>query len=239
MALSSLASAMADLLQDEETADYTLSCRETTIKVHSQVLSARSPFFKAALATAMTEQKTMSMKFNDTGIAPEVLIDAVNFMYGLDLSVGLTNCAGLLDIAERFVMDDLKREASKHFAEGLKLNKDNYLELSHMADRYNAKELLEKCAKYIMLEGKEDDIDWEEVSKLSNLMLESMKVAKKGGNFLEDDLKTVVCTAQASPNVCKKCNYSSNQFNCRSCSRNPVCDCCETVRKMKQKVGHC
>ena len=69
----------------------------------------------------MTEQKTMSMKFDDTGIAPEVLIDAVNFMYGLDLSVGLTNCAGLLDIAERFVMDDLKREASKHFAQGLKL----------------------------------------------------------------------------------------------------------------------
>ena len=69
----------------------------------------------------MTEQKTMSMKFDDTGIAPEVLIDAVNFMYGLDLSVGITNCAGLLDIAERFVMDDLKREASKHFAQGLKL----------------------------------------------------------------------------------------------------------------------
>ena len=84
-------------------------------------------------------------------------------------------------------MDDLKREASKHFAEGLKLNKDNYLELSHMADKYNAKELLEKCAKYIMLEGKEDDIDWEEVSKLLNLMLESMKVAKKGGNFPEDE----------------------------------------------------
>ena len=113
----------------------------------------------------MTEQKTMSMKFDDTGIAPEVLIDAVNFMYGLDLSVGLTNCAGLLDIAERFVMDDLKREASKHFAQGLKLNKDNYLELSHMADKYNAKELLEKCAKYIMLEGEKDDIDWEELSK--------------------------------------------------------------------------
>ena len=28
---------------------------------------------------------------------------------------------------EWFVMDDLKREASKHFAEGLKLNKDNYI----------------------------------------------------------------------------------------------------------------
>ena len=72
----------------------------------------------------MTEKKTMSMKFDDTGITPEVLIDAVNFMYRLDLSVVLTNCAGLLDIAERFVMDDLKREANKHFAEGLKLNKN-------------------------------------------------------------------------------------------------------------------
>ena len=162
----------------------------------------------------MTEQKTMSMKFDDTGIAPEVLIDAVNFMYGLDLSVGLTNCAGLLDIAERFVMDDLKREASKHFAQGLKLNKDNYLELSHMADKYNAKELLEVCAKYIMLEGKEDDLDWEEVSKLSNLMLESMKIAKKGGKWVGIDVKNVVCTAQNN-NVCKKCNYShSNSFNC-------------------------
>merc|ERR1719370_919396 len=188
-------------------------------------------FLQESPSTAMTEQKTMSMKFDDTGIAPEVLIDAVNFMYGLDLSVGLTNCAGLLDIAERFVMDDLKREASKHFAEGLKLNKDNYLELSHVADKYNAKELLEECAKYIMLEGKEDDIDWEEVSKLSNLMLESMKVTKKSGNFLEDNLKTVVCTAQTSDNVCKKFNYSSNQLNCSSCGR--------SVRIMEQKVGHC
>ena len=183
----------------------------------------------------MTEKKTMSMKFDDTGIAPEVLIDAVNFMYGLDLSVGLTNCAGLLDIAERFVMEDLKKEASKHFAEGLKLNKDNYLELSHMADKYNAKELLEKCAKYIMLEGREEDIDWEEVSKLSNLMLESMKVAKKEQSFPVDDLKNVVCTAQNHASICKKCNYSSNQFNCRSCGRPPVCGCCEMVRKMKEK----
>ena len=185
----------------------------------------------------MTEQKTMSMKFDDTGIAPEVLIDAVNFMYGLDLSVGLTNCAGLLDIAERFVMEDLKKEASKHFAEGLKLNKDNYLELSHMADKYNAKELLEKCAKYIMLEGREEDIDWEEVSKLSNLMLESMKVAKKEQSFPVDDLKNVVCTAQTSQNVCMKCNYASNQFNCRSCGGSPVCGCCEMVRKMMEKVS--
>ena len=37
------------------------------------------------------------------------------------------------------------------------------------------------------MEGKDDDVDWEEVSKLSNLMLESMKVAKKGGNFPEDE----------------------------------------------------
>ena len=34
-----------------------------------------------------------------------------------------------------------------------------------MADKYNAKEQLENCAKYIMLEGEKDDIDWEELSK--------------------------------------------------------------------------
>ena len=105
-----------------------------------------------------------------------------------------------------------------------------------MADKYNAKELLEVCAKYIMLEGKEDDLDWEEVSKLSNLMLESMKIAKKGGKWAGIDVKNVVCTAQNN-NVCKKCNSHSNSFNCRICGRYPVCDCCETVRKMKEAVG--
>ena len=100
----------------------------------------------------------MSMKFDDTGVTPEVLIDAANFMYGLDFIVGLANCTGLLHIAEQFEMEDLKR--------------------------------------YIMLEGKFDEIDWVEASKLSNLMLESKKVAKKGGSNAEIDAKSVVCTAQ-------------------------------------------
>ena len=43
----------------------------------------------------------MSMKFDDTGVTPEVLIDAANFMYGLDFIVGLANSTGLLHIAEQ------------------------------------------------------------------------------------------------------------------------------------------
>ena len=141
-----LAEAMCHLLEERETGDYSLVCGGRTIRAHSWVLamrssstfvlaalsiessyctelSFRSPFFKGALSVPMVEKEAMRMEVKET--SPETLSKAVDFMYGKEIVKGFGDCAGLLELAERFQMADLKKEASERLARIIDQN--NYL----------------------------------------------------------------------------------------------------------------
>merc|ERR1719186_2221501 len=53
---SYLLAAMAQLLHDSDTADFTLTCREEEWQLHSPILAIRSVFFKAVILTNMVEK---------------------------------------------------------------------------------------------------------------------------------------------------------------------------------------
>merc|ERR1712226_1157477 len=90
---------------------------------------------------------------------PEVLSEAVNFMYGEGITKNFTEYEGLLEIAERFLMDDFKLAASLHIAKEIQLNKKNYVQVSQMAEKYRAKVLGEKCADFIVNKGIDVNLD--------------------------------------------------------------------------------
>ena len=182
-----LAEAMCHLLEERETGDYSLVCGGRTIRAHSWVLtmrssstfvlaalsintfgnessyctelSFRSPFFKGALSVPMVEKEAMRMEVKET--SPETLSMAVDFMYGKEIVKGFGDCAGLLELAERFQMADLKKEASERLARIIDQN--NYLVMCGLAQKFNAKVLAEGCAKYLLYTTV--NVKWDKISK--------------------------------------------------------------------------
>ena len=110
--------------------------------MHSIVLTTMSPYFKTALKTPLTDQKYKSMLVECCTF--EVFVQAVNYMYGIDIAEDFSDLIGLMDIAELFLMPSLKNEVSLRLSETL--NKSNYIEISLAAEKYNDKVLGEKIA---------------------------------------------------------------------------------------------
>ena len=61
IAEESLLADVAKMHKTKEDADFTLVCQGEAVLVHSQILMARSPFFKAALTVDMKEKQDMKM----------------------------------------------------------------------------------------------------------------------------------------------------------------------------------
>merc|ERR1712105_47571 len=118
---------------------------------------------------------------------PEVLSEAVQFMYGEDITNNCTEYEGLLEIAERFLMDDFKHEASLHIARKIQLNEENYLAISQMAEKYHAKALGVKCAKFILYNAKGINVDWEMMEKMPMVMAFCSKESKEMVGMLRVD----------------------------------------------------
>lgn len=81
------------------------------------------------------------------GRSAEAVKEAINFMYGINLSSEVTDMEGLLDIAESFQMSDFKTEVE----ESIKVTSENFKEMTKIADIYGAKVLEGKCAAYMAM----------------------------------------------------------------------------------------
>ena len=79
-----------------------------------------------------------------------VLETVINFMYGIDLPDTLRctrDTEYLLTMADVYLMEDLKDAVASHLTP--LLNKDNILDIYHLAEMYTAKKLNEECCNYI------------------------------------------------------------------------------------------
>ena len=128
----------------------------------------------------MVEKEAMRMEVKET--SPETLSMAVDFMYGKEIVKGFGDCAGLLELAERFQMADLKKEASERLARIIDQN--NYLVMCGLAQKFNAKVLAEGCAKYLLYTTV--NVKWDKISKKMPLVTCSyMKLAQETVNVLQ------------------------------------------------------
>ena len=115
------------------------------------------------------------MKMNIEDCSPEVLNEAVNFMYGVNIAKDFNDLIGLLEIAERSLMEDLKEETGKQMAETLCDN--NIHEFSRAAEKLNLKSLIEKCVKYIMFKSR--TLNWEAVLEMPRVNICLLKMSKQ------------------------------------------------------------
>ena len=126
----------------------------------------------------------------------KVLSTAVDFMYGIEIPDDFNNSddlKSLLHMADLFLMEGLKDAAG--FRIGKDLNKENIFETIHLAEKFRATVLSEKCAEFI----------FENASTIEDEKLDDMK----GGVMAASLAKKIV---QAS----KRDNWMTPMFGKRS-----------------------
>lgn len=192
-----LQSAMRRLLGSEEGADYSLLCGTEEFRVHSLVLTTRSPFFKALLTNGMKE--TGSKSTTVTAWSPEALRLMIAFMYGGDVpaSSGLT--AELLELADFYMMEDLK-EIATSLAKN-ELNQTNYRRICEVAEKIKTKDLVEECAKFLVSKAEDLDLQW--VQSLPTVCLATMQLVVPKSRVLKVGDKVRVEEWQGPPTAGK------------------------------------
>ena len=153
----------------------------------------RSEYFKTALSTAVGDQ-SKTMEVNEFSF--EVLSTAVDFMYGIEIPEDFNKrdeLENLLHLTDRDLIEDLKVAVSSLI--GKDLNKENIFETIHLAEKFRATVLSEKCAEFI----------FENASTIEDEKLDDMK----GGVMAASLAKKIV---QAS----KRDNWMTPMFGKRS-----------------------
>ena len=111
----------------------------------------------------------------------EVLSTAVDFMYGIEIPEDFNNTddlKSLLHMADQYLMEGLKDAVG--FRIGKDLSRENIFDTSHLAEKFGAMALSEKCAEFLF-----DNAGTIEDEKLAAEM-------KEGGVFMASLLKKFV-----------------------------------------------
>ena len=109
----------------------------------------RSEYFKRAEAFRTATHNTRKV-FVVIECPHHVLDAVINFMYGIDLSgtYSTANVESLLTMADLYLMDDLKDAVASHMTPHL--DKDNIMDIYHLAEKYTARKLKEMCNDFIV-----------------------------------------------------------------------------------------
>jgi len=177
-ALGALASNMLRLYSAREEGDYTFTCRGTTIRAHSFVLATSTDYFKRAMATAVGESARLGMEVRDC--EPATLEAVVAFTYGLEVPDEFPDLQGLLELADRFLLEELKEEAARRIAQHI--DAQNYRSVCQLAELHKATALAASCAKFVLTKL-EEEVDWEALQQLPLVLLavaEETRQAIKG-----------------------------------------------------------
>jgi len=153
IAVASLVSSMSRLLLDTDSADYVLVCGEKEWRLHSIILSLRSPFFKEAILANMREKRERKIEI-DPEIDPEAMQQVINFMHGIPITdASGIDIGNIFKAAQRFTIDGMMEDVSRIALEGTTV--ENAIERGKQADMYNIRPFLEMCAEFIV----ENDIE--------------------------------------------------------------------------------
>ena len=128
------------LLLDKDLADVEIICGDKSLPCHTNVLSARSPVFRAMFKADMTEKKRGKVEIQ--GFSYEVLKNMLHFIYTGSLSttdLDETELADLLGAADQYQLDLLKKVCENKLC-GI-MNVDNCLRLLAIADMHQADRL--------------------------------------------------------------------------------------------------
>eukprot|EP00092_Neocalanus_flemingeri_P017600 GFUD01019042.1.p1 GENE.GFUD01019042.1~~GFUD01019042.1.p1 ORF type:complete len:332 (+),score=70.04 GFUD01019042.1:66-1061(+) len=155
------------LLEDSSLSDITIQNQGGQISVHSVILSARSPVFRAMLRSDMEEKKTGIIKIEDFEI--NVVKAMVNYIYTAKIDEKFEDMRALVRIGDKYQIQSLVDKCCKLLISSI--SSSNVVDLGVFAETYSFQAVLEKCSEFIA-----DDLDslgehWEEKVKSSPVLL--------------------------------------------------------------------
>lgn len=213
--MTSLATAMSNLLLDTDSTDFTLVCEDKEFRLHSNILAIRSPFFKAAISKIKAENSEMKIEIKD--LDSKAMQEVISFMYGR--SIGKAPISSLFEAAERFLMDDLKKDVVKIARNSISV--ENVVKLGQLAEMYNADNFLKKCAEFIVtndVQIKEEEITPKLASMTLSILKEALKTSRSEASSLKKSwiaLKLEASALMLSLDECK--NELADSFRCDLC----------------------
>ena len=103
-----------DLYATSELSDVTISCNGREFRAHSFVLAETSEFFRTMLSSSFKEGQAGHNLTLDT-VSCDLIEKVLPYFYGADLELTGDSLLDILELADLWMLDDLKRTCEKEF----------------------------------------------------------------------------------------------------------------------------
>ncbi|ROT69383.1 RCC1 and BTB domain-containing protein 1 [Penaeus vannamei] len=143
---SSLAQAMALALDDEETADVVFVVDDRRIRAHRAVLKIRCQYFRNMFQEHWKENSLEEVEVKDYSFV--VFRAFLQYIYTDTVNVSPEDAIGLLDLANAYCEEALKRHCERIIRHGI--TTENAAMLYAVAIKYEATELEEFCFRFAL-----------------------------------------------------------------------------------------
>jgi len=164
---------VAYLLQksDNESGDLTLVCCDGEVKVHRNIMAARSPIFNVMLEMDMVEKASGRVEVKDFGKSSVKAM--TKYIYTAQIDATLEDdIVELMKIGHKYLIKSLVDECGKKLSK--EISKDNVLKLGVLADTFSVDNLLKSCAKFVLGNMEVLGDDWEKRLEDSPMFLMSI-----------------------------------------------------------------
>jgi len=166
--LEALSSDLEALFLDSSSTDLRLVCPgQGDVRVHSNIISARSPVFSSMMNIDMKEKDSRVITIEDFNI--DIVKEMVHFIYTGKLNEAFEDNQNLLVIGNKYQIKSLVAACGEKIA--AKISKENVIEMGVFAENHLAKNLLDKCAKFISKDLAILDKNWQDEVKSSPLFV--------------------------------------------------------------------
>ncbi|KAK2861002.1 hypothetical protein Q7C36_005168 [Tachysurus vachellii] len=130
---------------DGSLCDAVLRVDEVDFKVHKNILSAYSPYFRALFTRWSNLYQSV---YNINGVSPEIMDLIIHYMYTQDIQVTTDEVETLLATANYLLIQDLVMSCCEFIQEHL--NPDNCLRIWQYADTHSCYELRDQAYMYTL-----------------------------------------------------------------------------------------
>ncbi|XP_047672920.1 kelch-like protein 10 [Tachysurus fulvidraco] len=152
---------------DGSLCDAVLRVDEVDFKVHKNILSAYSPYFRALFTRWSNLDQSI---YNINGVSPEIMDFIIHYMYTQDIQVTTDEVETLLATANYLLIQDLVMSCCEFIQEHL--NPDNCLRVWQYADTHSCYELRDQAYMYTLHHF--EDVVFSQSGKFLELTMEQL-----------------------------------------------------------------
>ncbi|XP_060729379.1 kelch-like protein 10 [Tachysurus vachellii] len=158
---------MNEMRLDGSLCDAVLRVDEVDFKVHKNILSAYSPYFRALFTRWNNLDQSVH---NINGVSPEIMDLIIHYMYTQDIQVTTDEVETLLATANYLLIQDLVMSCCEFIQEHL--NPDNCLRIWQYADTHSCYELRDQAYMYTLHHF--EDVVFSQSGKFLELTVEQL-----------------------------------------------------------------